>query len=422
MLACDDREAKAIVGAVSETKEALGAAWVEPDTLEGDALTEQIKLFFAQVRSLLLGENPGPINSAFDNYDLILFDYGLTILKMDIRLTADHVAGYLRAFSNTPYVVSLNKLPFVDFDLKYLVGDFESRADLALKTEHLSELGLWTGRNQPGSFCPYYWPTLNAAPELRNKQIAFIEADPDKPILEALGFPPSVVPFLSRQAIAFLSPDAEDLEGTAGGDDIRQVSFWHHFQRSNRSLPKDDRAALAGGQEVLDNPKCPNNPYLRTVVARVVAGELDFWFRRDVLGPQKLLIDAPHLQAHLRFRTDGGADDPDVWSSTAFEKATPFGLDPAIVDALPGEARFWETPWLDRPAFWLPLIENHEAIEALADGVPRNSNLVFCEDTRRFRERATAKRFVTELTKGLDVRFVEGVDGQEYSPRSLFAR
>lgn len=425
MLACDDRNAHAIVDAVLEAKEAFADEWQDPVPLEGELLGNEIKSLFKQVRNLLSGPSSDPVKSAFDQHQIILFDYGLTVLDFDLRLTADHVAGYLRAFSDTPYVVSLNKLPMVDFDLKYLLGDFENRADLALRTEHLSEPGLWSGRNEPGTFCPWYWPALRRAAVLRSEQVALIEADPDKPILEGLGFPESIVPYLSRQAIAFLSPDAEALEGGEGGHDVRQVSFWHHFQRSNRSLPKDDRQALAeklGGQGAFAEAKCPANSYLRTVVARLVAGELDFWFRRDVLGPQRLLVDAPHLQGHLRFRTDEGANDPEVWTETAYTREYPFGLDPKIAEAVPPEALFVDSPWLDRPGFWLPLIEDHDPIEDLAGGVSRNSALVFCEDTRRFRDRNTAKRFVTELTKGIDVRFVEGVAGLEYSPKSLFAR
>lgn len=424
ILACDDRDAKAIVDAVSETAEAFTDEWESPVSLEGELLAVAIKALFQRVRDFLSGQINDPVTSDFDQYDVILFDYGLTVLNFDVRLTADHVAGYLRAFSDTPYILSLNKLPMVDFDLKYLLGDFENRADLALKTEHLSEPGLWTGRNEPGRFCPWYWPALRKVAALRTQQIALIEANPDQPILEALGFPKSVIPSLSRQAIAFLSPEAEALEDAEGGHDVREVSFWHHFQRSNRSLPKDDRQALAekmGGEAAFAQPNCPENAYLRTVVARVVAGELDFWFRRDVLGPQKLLVDAPHLQAHLRFRSDG-ISEANVWTETAYADTYPYGLDPQIADALPPEALFVGSPWLDRPAFWLPLIEDHEPIDVLAEGLPRNSTLAFCEDTRRFRDRNTAKRFVTELTKGLDVRFVEGVAGVEYSPKSLFAR
>jgi hypothetical protein len=421
ILICDDLNPEGIEDRVNQAQAALGAEW-NITSLTGEALGTAIQSLFDDVNKLL-DPNDGTqdVTTEFDGNSLILLDFGLTALKnLGVRLTAEHLAGYIRAFSTTPYVVSLNKLPNVDFDLKYLLGDFDTRADLALNTDHLNEPGLWTGEPAQGSFCPWYWPTLQKAANRRTEQIEFVKENLEQSILEAIAFPDEVVSHLSRQAIAFLSPKAEEAADSA--KDIRKTTFWHHFRSSDRSLPLDDRKALIekfGGD--LFAEECPDNDLLRTIVARVVAAELEFWFRRDINGPQKVLIDVPHLQSHLRFRTDEGAHDLNVWSRTAADRQEPFGLDLALYQAFPEGTKFQQC-WVDWPAFWLPLLQSIEQVEAMTQQAGKRPDFVFCEDTRRFVQRANATRFVSELTKGIDVRFVQVIEGKEYSPRSLFAR
>jgi hypothetical protein len=424
VLVCDDRENTDIPSFLDEAI----ASRTPPldfahDLLVGVNLKDEIVKLFNGVRALLEGDDIDLLPTKFDTANVILLDYGLTTLEgFPVRLTGDMIAGYIRAFSDAAYVVALNKNPSVDFDLKYLLGDFDTRADLAVRTNHLAEPGLWDGRNEgDGSFCPWYWPSLCRSPGRRGEQIKLVEANLNASILAALGFPDQVPSHLSRQAIAFLSPLADDEGGGADTKPVTDVTFWNHFQNSNRTLPDSDRDLLAkkfGAS--LKEGEAPEHPVLQKIVARVVAGELDFWFRRDILGPQRLLIDAPHLQAWLRFPAEAAADDPAAWNQTATASEPPFGLSAEVVGVLPAEAIFAEQPWTDRPAFWFPLIEEDEGLEALLEAVDRRSDLVFCEDIRRFAHRSEATRFVTELTKGIDVRYVKKLDLQ-YSPASQFA-
>jgi hypothetical protein len=427
ILAIDDRNPDSII---EEVGNASAHEIVAPsrDDLDKTELKEFLEQLFSAANEAFGGNSGNTGTSKFVGFDLVLLDFGLTTLGgFGVRLTAEHLAGYIRALTDVPFVVSLNKLGDVDFDLKYLLGDFDTRADLALNTRLLANAGLWSGQANAGEFCPWYWPRLNEAARRRRAQIEFIKENLDQPILESLGFPDEAVEQLSLQAIAFLSPEADDGEAN-GADNVREVTFWQHFRSSNRTLIRDDRRGLFGGPDsdipgtaagVADN--------IKTIAARVVAGELDFWFRRDILGPQRLLIDAPHLQAKYRFRPgEGDEADPEAWSETAKESAPRFGLADAFYEVVK-DFKFKQTDviWTDKPCFWLPQIEDSDAFIELAEKHPkRHNNLVFCEDTRRFVDvkKSTPHRFETALGRGIDVRYIEKLADFDYSPKSQLAR
>lgn len=425
ILAIDDRDPESIQKAASDS----GIETVEiPQDLEG-----LLRELFALSKRAFTGDTAASAVKGFD-YDLVLLDFGLTTLNFDFRLTAEHIAGYIRALTDVPFVVSLNKLGNIDFDLKYLLGDFDTRADLALHTDLLTNPGLWSGQVEAGEFCPWYWPRLNEAARRRKAQIEFIKENLDQPILGSLGFPDDAVEQLSLQAIAFLSPEADDGEANGAGS-VREVTFWQHFRSSNRTLIRDDRRGLFGEPDSdIPNTAADVADNIKTIAARVVAGELDFWFRRDILGPQRLLIDAPHLQAKYRFRPgEGDEANPAAWSATAKELTPPYGLAEEFFKAIEA-SEFKQSHdgvdliWTDKPCFWLPQIEDNddfdEFIELAEKHPKRHNNLVFCEDTRRFvdTKRTPAHRFETALGRGIDVRYIEKLAAFDYSPKSQLAR
>ena len=423
ILVCDDQNAQSIMDAAKAAD--IGKLH---DIREAD-LPKELEALFELANTVFSPESSHDATNStgFDDYDLILLDFGLTELdRFSHRLTAEHVAGYIRALTSAGYVVSLNKLPNVDFDLKYLLGDFDTTADLALNTNLLSQKGLWDGSPEQGEFCPWYWPRLNGAAARRKKQIEIVKANIDKPILKTFNFPDEVIKQLSLQAIAFLSPLVEE---TGTDCDIKDVTFWHQFCHSNRTLHKADRFGLLGkingGELPLEAPKCER---IRGVVARVVAGELDFWFRRDILGPQRLLIDAPHLQMKYRFRpNENGAPILDEWSKTASEWTRPYGLDTVFFNTLEtAEFKQLESDqdmiWTDKPCFWHPLIESTTAFQDLAERYQkRQHGIVFCQDTRRFVARDSARRFETGIGRGIDIRYIEKKEEYNYSPASQLA-
>lgn len=431
ILAIDDRDPASIVEEVGKanTHEVIAPSLDDSENTELKALLEQL---FDATETAFKG-NPGDIDtSQFNDFDLVLLDFGLTTLSgFGVRLTAEHLAGYIRALTDVPYVVSLNKLGDVDFDLKYLLGDFDTRADLALNTELLANAGLWSGRTDAGEFCPWYWPRLNETANRKRAQISLVKDNLDKPILQSLGFTEKSVEQLSLQAIAFLSPEADDGQANGTGS-VRDVTFWQHFCSSNRTLIRDDRRSLFGEPDSeIPDAAADVDENIKTIAARVVAGELDFWFRRDILGPQRLLIDTPHLQMKYRFRPgEGDEANPEIWSATATELTESFGLSDGFYSAIK-DFEFKQAYegvdliWTDKPCFWLPQIEDSDAFVSLAEKHPnRQNDLVFCEDTRRFvdKSKTTVHRFETALGRGIDLRYVEKVPEFNYSPKSQLAR
>ena len=106
-----------------------------------------------------------------------MIDNNLTHLKVSGgRLTAESIAGYIRAFTTGTYIISVNKNPDVDFDLRFLIGDYNTRTDLALNETHLGNRALWTGdpRDADDGFIPWYWPHLDGVAKRRKEQIAFV--------------------------------------------------------------------------------------------------------------------------------------------------------------------------------------------------------------------------------------------------------
>lgn len=430
ILAIDDRDPEVICRAAA-------TAGIDVEKPQGD-LEALLRNLFGTANAAFRKDTAIIDVEGFEQYDMVLLDFGLTTLQFDnfpFRLTAEHIAGYIRALTSVPFVVSLNKLGSMDFDLKYLLGDFGTKADLALHTDLLSNKGLWSGELAEDQFCPWYWPRLNKAAERREAQIQFVRERLDKPILGSLGFPDEAIEQLPLQAIGFLSPQAEDSDPNSQVS-VRTVTFWQHFLSSNRTLIRDDRSELLGVlpqdlSEAVIPVEGERAEAVKTIAARVVAGELDFWFRRDILGPQRLLIDAPHLQAKYRFRPgEGDEANPAAWSATAKELTPPYGLAEEFFKAIKA-AEFKQSHggvdliWTDKPCFWLPQIEDSDTFIELAEKHPkRHNNLVFCEDTRRFvdTKKSTPHRFETALGRGIDVRYIEKLAQLEYSPKSQLAR
>ena len=238
--------------------------------LAGSELKDSLKSFFAAVSSVLNGNGSAEsasINSSFDGFDVLIVDNNLTGLELDsARLTAETIIGYLRAFADTPYIISLNKNLHVDFDLRYLFGDYQSLADVALNTEHLSMSRLW--RQEPGEgFAPWYWPLVADASLRRREQINLIAKNLEMSVWEALNFPPEADEYLSLRAKSPLS-------STEGNP--REASFGV-FCDSSRVLPPAEIKTLRelAAREV---------EFATKAVHQISAYEVDRWLRRGCSG------------------------------------------------------------------------------------------------------------------------------------------
>lgn len=399
-----------------------------PDALVGEDLTKVLTTLFKGIRSCL--ENPaqfkGMQQTPFDGADVVILDNNLAHLEVPgTRLTAETIAGYVRAFTGAAYVVSLNLNPDVDFDLRYLVGDYSTRADLALNTNHLTNPGLWTGdlKSVKDMFLPWYWPRLSFVAQQRAQQIDFAHKHLDQSVAGALAFDDVAISFLSRHAQGALSPEAvTDDSTTAGSVPFNKVTFRDVFISKDRSLPiKDERQNLSEAER-------NGNAILRNVLARVVAADMDLWFRRDVIAPQEPLVDIPHLLVRFPFLLGDGAADPVTWNNAAHSSIAPYGIEKGLYDKHIAPARFEQAMWTKTACFWWSRLKMDEQLNSLLLDAKQTdwADVVFCEDRSAFLERepkagTPPSEFPAEFEGAWQQRYVARVASYKYSPRSRLA-
>ena len=367
--------------------------------------------------------------TAFDDMDLVVLDNNLAHLEIQgARLTAEAIAGYIRAFSSASYIVSINKNPDVDFDLCYLIGDCTTRADLALNLEHLSNPALWNHRRGDAirGFLPWYWPALLDVGNDRNKKIEFVSDRLEKRVCEVFGITPRLFDFLPRQARALLS-QAEEATNERSRQKDRPglcATLLGVFMASNRSIPsKEERKNLV---EMLSNDEFG----IKAIISRVVAADLDFWFRHDVIGPQELLVDIPHLLMRMPFLLGENVSDIDCWNSATDSSQTdaPFGFDPKLFKDHLKDAVFEQSLWSPYPCFWWPTLRDNDALNALfSTDSSYWIDVVFCEDRSEFRPRygpdgaSQISEFLTQLEGSWSRRYVANISSFKYVPRTRFA-
>ena len=416
ILICDDIEKRG-----KRTRREIEAADTghETELLSGNDLGTEINQLFKRFSDVLssgeLAGREGELSRFRSDFDIIVLDNNLSELRVaGARHTAESIAGYVRAFGRIPYVVSLNKNPQVDFDLRYLVGDYQTQADLALNNKHLSNRGLWTGdpKEAKEGFLPWYWPALDGAAVRRRGQIRFVEDHLHKPILESMGFPTSESRYLSRHAKGALSPEIAR-ETT--------VTFVKFFVTACRSLPiRADRERLA--------TMVSASQTARHIVARVVAGEVDRWVRRDLLGPQDLLVDVPHLVMRMPFLLGRDSNEPERWNDAVMATEPPYGLSGDIYTKHLQSARFTQDVWTKSPCFWWRKVKsNPELNQMFFAGESQWAEVVFCEDRSRFEspDNGTGRvpmEFAAEFDGAWTRRHVAYLKRKHYTPMSRLAK
>jgi len=409
-----------------ETKASIEASdykGLKLDTIFGNDCLTAIKSIFKYVRACL--KDPDACGTLdipkIKGIDLAVIDNNLTHLDLEeTRLTAEAISGYIRAFSDIPYVVSINKNSDVDFDLRYLVGDYSTRADIALNAGHLSQHSLWTGRpsERQNSFSPWYWPILANSPARRRQQISAIRGKLGKSIFETLGIPSSIVDVLSRHAKGALSLKVQDSDSSS----IEQVTFLDFFESCDRTLPIDeDRRSLIVAH--LRGSKAAEE-----ILLRVVSADLDYWFRRHLVGPQEALVDVPHLLMRMPFLLDAGADSVARWQDAVFAHAEPYGMSNDLVAKYVRPNQFkLSNIWCKSPCFWWPGLRDIQELNELFGKMKQPwAEVVFCEDTSQFVPASSSgdagpKEFVADTEGPWSRRYVEQVPDYKYTPRSRFA-
>lgn len=425
ILVCDDIEERG-----NETLEQIRAAKIPRATLRlacGDELTRAITSLFERAEPVLDERTDNPIRGSEDtifdspDLDIVILDNNLADLNISgARHTAESIAGYICAFTRIPYIVSLNKNPHVDFDLRYLIGDYETRADLALNMGHLSNRELWTGQSKTSAdrFLPWYWPALNEVPTKRRRQIDFVKKHFDDPVLTALSFPEEQIEYLSRHAKGALSAEIDD-------SSIKRVTFKKFFETSCRSLPiRRERENIMA---LFDSRDRAARSLARDIVARVVAAEIDKWIRRDLLGPQDVLVDVPHLLMRMPFLLGKEADKLKQWNVAVLSRRRPFGFSEKIYKEHLSRAKFKSDNWVKSPCFWWQVLKADEKLNDLFfHSKVEWKEAIFCEDTSRFESiadegRSSPKEFSAEFEGAWNRRHVAIVENKTYTPRSRFA-
>ena len=219
ILVCDDRE-----DCCDSLVEVISQAVAVEDTivpLSSTELSKALKTLFKNIGNFMKDGSHNELveGGQFDDADLIIVDNNLTHLNVSgTRLTAESIAGYIRAFSTGTYIISINKNPDVDFDLRFLIGDYDTRTDLALNERHLENRALWTGKpsDADDGFLPWYWPRLKRVVERRKDQIDFVREHLDDAVLSSLvaltrrllGYSPTTlrVRFLRMRRMATKAP------------------------------------------------------------------------------------------------------------------------------------------------------------------------------------------------------------------------
>ena len=437
VLVCDDirKRCEDTVAEINKVRDKLIRAGIDIQIqkLFEKELSKEIKKLFEHVKKQLPSvdteqfENFGPFNHSKFDCDIVIIDNNLAALEIEgARLTAEAVAGFVRAFTGARYIVSLNKNPEVDFDLRYLIGDYQTQADLALNADHLSNLALWTGnpKDTKDEFLPWYWPALNYVSKRRLEQITLAKKYMSSAIFDTLSFRSQAVDYLSRHAIGALSSEVSDsINGESGDRSVERITFVEFFRDSCRSLPvREERKKIA---EVA----VAGNGNAVEIVARVVSAEIDKWIRRDVLGPQDVLVDIPHLLMRMPFVLGGDVSDIAQWDQALTVAEPPFGMDREIYESHVSDTMFKYSVWVDSPCFWWPDLKNNEALNDLffVAGVEW-PDAVFCEDISLFRrltqdgEDSEPMEFAAEFEGSWNRRHVAKLPDCKYAPRSRFAR
>jgi hypothetical protein len=430
ILVCDDEpdRCKAVVDTIKE----CGVVGADDITsLAGKELTNALVSLFANVRGCLNDANGcnqgGPLK--FDEHDIAIFDNNLALLETEgARLTGEAVVGYVRSFTTVPYIISLNKNPDVDFDLRYLVGDDETRADIALNIDHLANLALWTGNQSDATkgFLPWYWPKLTSVAERRRRQIEFVRRHLNTPVLGALQFPSDEdsLGFLSLHAKGALSPEAALDDGALdeAGIPLAALTFLQTFEGKSRSLP------AAADRVKLCRLAANGNAYAVEIIARAVAADIDLWFRRDVVGPQEMLVDIPHLMTRMPFVLGDEVGNIDAWNRAAALVDPPFGMEESLYGRHLAAAKFAYDMWVPHPAFWWPTLKKNDELGGLFFSGDQKgwADVVFDEDRSAFVQRPPAdgdgpSEIATELEGPWARRYVARIDGIKYAPLTRFA-
>ena len=163
-----------------------------------------------------------------------------------------------------------------------------------------------------------------------------------------------------------------------------------------------------------------------------MAAEIDFWFRRDLLGPQEVLVDIPHLLMRMPFLLGEKANDIQAWNASVHTpqiEGPPFGLDQALFDDHLAKAMFKQSIWSPSPCFWWPTLRENDDLNACFSAGDREwADAIFCEDRSEFLSpdpeggNSSPVEFVAQFEGTWNRRYVADIEGFRYAPKTRFAQ
>lgn len=328
----------------------------------------------------------------FDEVDILVIDYDLVhIDENEAQHTGESIARLARTFSDCSVTVVLNQFQGIDFDLS-LKGHLSSHADLNINGNLLKIPGLW----QPppwDDFRPWHWQTLSQAVETQKTRENHIKRSLDQPIVEFFGMQSEDTLRLSDTAFGFVAPEAKNFEELQK-QDFRSFVSSAQGNRDTRALLKFDEPAAV----------------------RFIAARIGKWVERELLGPQDVLLDVPHMLQRFPFLMGDDVTEIHAWNGMIHEtrklRETPVN-------------DYWFEPenFLSRPAVWCQRLEADEEFskERANFDYSKVPDLVFLEDLSVFARISDAKEFRAGFHNSYDRRFVKDVPEFDYSPKRRFA-
>ena len=391
VLVCDDNP-KLAGACVEEIKRVAPDDYVVR-TESNEAVHESTSELLRRRRAVRDKTERARVDCMFDAADIFVVDYDLVHIDDDnTEYTGESLARLARTFSDCAVVVVLNQFGETDFDLS-LRGHLASHADLNIDVKLIGTPGLWRSPPWDG-FRPWAWQTLSDAVKSQRARERIVGSNLDNPIVEVFGMEAEDSERLSDSAFAFVAPGAERVEG------LHEGSFISFLEGTANG--RDARCLLDEGD--------------RTSAVRFISSRIGKWLEREVLGPQDVLMDVPHLLQRFPFVLGKDIGDKAAWNGTVHE---PERLKEVI------DERYWfdHPECISKAAVWCRRLETDEEINAerAAFDFAAVPDFVFMEDCSVFADISEATEFRAGFHNAFDRRFVRRVDGIRYRPQRRFA-
>ena len=270
-----------------------------------------------------------------------------------------------------------------------------SHGDLNIGSGLIGTPGLW--RDPPWKkFRPWSWQTLSKAVENQKARVEFVEKKLNQSIVKAFGMEAEDIVHLSDTGFGFVAPDASDYKV------FQEQTFKSFLEntidgRDANSVVKTDSGSLRPA-------------------AQFVGARIGKWLEREVLGPQDVLIDIPHLIQLYPFLLDADVKEIKAWNNAIHNKDT-------LKNAVPDDCWFEPDGFLSRPVIWRRRLEKNKEFQTRRAKfdyalVPE---IVFLEDVSVFAPLSEATGFRAGFHNSFDRRYVKVVEGFTYSPQRRFA-